>query len=216
MPPPLPPNYKPTTKECSQSLRYTFSEPELKECGKRLAETHSKLAELERDKKRVTSDFGAKISAVKAEGSSLAEKVSTGYEVRDIACTATMDTPTIGKKRITRNDTGEEVEIIAMTPTENSEATDARAKAEYDHNNPPLELGADAVTEVNGDEKSEEEQSAESNEAANPENTLPEGEQGGESEDENAGDEPDPAPSAKPKKKGKGAKASETKPGDDF
>jgi hypothetical protein len=203
---PLPSNYKPATKDCSQQLRYQFNNDELIERGKKLSETHSKYAQLENDKKRVVTDFTAKMTAVKAEASSLAEMVSTGYELRDIPCTATMDTPTIGKKRITRNDTSEEVSIEPMTPSENGEAQDARAKAEYDLANPVLELDA-----PNKEVKTEEEHTEAANEAANPENTLPaakEGEGEALSTEEQA-----ELTGGNKKKKGKGKASS---PGDDF
>jgi len=149
----IPTNYVPATKPCSQQLRYQFNDDELKERGKKLAETHSKLASLELDKKRIVTSITAQVSAVKAEAGNLAEMVSTGYEVRDIPCTATMDTPTIGKKTIRRDDTGEEVEVQPMTPSENSEAQDARAKAEYDLKNPVLDLEEVKPEEPKTDEK---------------------------------------------------------------
>lgn len=202
----LPSNYKPETKDCSQQLRYHFNNEELIERGKKLSETHSKLGQLELDKKRVVTDFTAKVSAVKSEATSLAEMVSTGYEVRDIACTATMDTPTIGKKRVTRNDTGEEVAIEPMTPSENSSAQDARAKAEYDLKNPVLDLENPAIAEL-GD-RSEADHNAEANAAANPENNLPESNEAAPPEEESPdGEEAPPA-----KKKAKKA----SKPSDEF
>lgn len=203
----LPSNYNPATKDCSQQLRYQFSDSELIERGKKLSETHAKLSQLELDKKRVVTDFTGKVSAVKAEASSLAEMVSTGYEIRDIPCTATMDTPTIGKKRITRNDSGEEVVIEPMTPSENSDAQDARAKAEYDLKNPVLDLEAPEITETTV--TTDEQHTAESNETANPESTLP---AAGEPE-ENAGDQPPETPTP-PTKKGKDKKT--PKPEDEF
>lgn len=195
------PNYVPAKKDCSQQLRYLFNNDELREQGKRLAETHDKLDELERDKKRVTTDFTAKISAVKAEAGSLAAKVSTGYELRDIPCAAVMDTPKIGMKRITRNDTGEVTSEEPMTPTEQSDATDARAKAKYDHEQPALKLvdgPAVTVKEGGGEEEetgggtpmTEEEKAALTNKPEPDEEEEPE------------------------KKKGKGKKAA--KPGEDF
>lgn len=150
------PNYVPLKKDCSQQLRYLFNSDELREQGKRLAETHSKLDELDKDKKRVTSEFTSKINAVKAEAGSLSAKVNTGYELRDILCTAVMDTPKLGMKRITRNDTGEVVSEEPMTPTENRDATDARAKAKYDHEQPALKLvDGPAVTVKEGDGEEE-------------------------------------------------------------
>lgn len=195
------PNYVPSKKDCSQQLRYLFNSDELREQGKRLAETHSKLDELEKDKKRVTSDFTAKINAVKAEAGSLSAKVNTGYELRDILCAAVMDTPKLGMKRITRNDTGEVVSEEPMTPTENSDATDARAKAKYDHEQPALKLvDGPAVTVKEGDGEgtalTEEERKSLSGAAA---------------EDHEADQEEEAEPE---KKKGKGKKPA--KPGEDF
>jgi hypothetical protein len=206
-----PSNYVPKTEPCTQQLRYQFSEKELLERGKKLAETNSKLAEIKNDKARVVKDFAAKESAVTAEAVSLAAMVNTGHEVREIPCTATMDTPSIGKKRITRDDTGEEVEIQPMTPSQNNDAQDARAKAEYDLKNPVLDLEAP---------KSDEEHTAESNEKHNPENNLPEkeeepGDEPKEGEGEALSDEEQAElTGTKPDKKKKGKKSAS--PGDDF
>lgn len=195
------PNYVPAKKECSQQLRYLFNNDELREQGKRLAETHDKLDELERDKKRVTTDFAAKISAVKAEAGSLAANVSTGYQLRDILCTAVMDTPKLGMKRITRNDSGEVVSEEPMTPTENSDATDARAKAKYDHEQPALKLvDGPAVTVKEGDGE-EDENDGEGTPMTEEEKAALT------TSDEPEEEEPE-------KKKGKGKKAA--KPGEDF
>jgi hypothetical protein len=205
--PTIPENYKPTTKPCSQQLRYQFNDAELLERGKKLAETNHKLAEIKNDKARVVKDYSAKESAVTAEAVSLSGMVSTGYEVREIACTATMDTPKIGQKRITRDDTGEEVEIQPMTPSENNEAQDARAKAEYDLKNPVLDLE---------EPKSDEQHTAEANEKHDPENTLPEkDDEPKEGEGETLSEEEQAElTGAKPDKKKKGKKS--TSPGDDF
>jgi hypothetical protein len=198
-------NYIPEKKDCSQSLRYQFTDAELKERGKKLAETHSKLAQLEADKKRIVSNFGAQVSAVKAEANLLADCVSTGYELRDIPCTATMDAPTIGKKTITRNDTGEQIEVQQMTPSENSSAQDARARAEYEAKNPVLDFVPEPVAETTDQAATDA-----ANEAANPdpagEEVLPGSDAAGEGEDEEAPLEPS-------KKKGKKAAA---KPSDEF
>ena len=48
-------------------LRYTFTQAEIIEQGKKLAEANTKITQIENDQKRVVSDFKAKAAQVEAE-----------------------------------------------------------------------------------------------------------------------------------------------------
>lgn len=161
----------PITKTVTQKLRHHYSNTELLETGKKLGETHSTYRQLEADKKRVVAEYTSKMSAVKSESQSLSEVINTGYDIRDIECTVTMDFPTRGNKTITRNDTGEEVCAETMTPSENSDSDARRKKEEFDLKNPVLPM--DGVIDVDGKEETDEEATAQANEDSNPETGLP-------------------------------------------
>ncbi len=106
------------TKPTKHNCRYRFSDAELLQIGKELAEQNSELSALEQDKKRVVADFGAKISAKESDVSIAVNKIQTGYEWRDLACTIHYNTPKAGKKRVIRDDTNEQVDERDMTPDE--------------------------------------------------------------------------------------------------
>jgi hypothetical protein len=105
-------------KKSKRNLRCKFTNDELLVIGKELAEHNGSLAALENDKARVVSDFAAKIKGAEAHISIMANKISTGYEFRDVPVTITMHTPVVGRKTIKRDDTSEQVSIEDMTPDE--------------------------------------------------------------------------------------------------
>jgi hypothetical protein len=86
--------------------------------GKELAEANGQLTALEEDKKRVVSDFTAKVAAKEAEVSIGVNKIQSGYEWRELPCTITFNDPAAGKKTIRRDDTLESVAVENMTQDE--------------------------------------------------------------------------------------------------
>lgn len=128
---------KKSAKEIRRSkrqLRTELSDAELLQAGKDLAEKTSSLRVLEEDAKRSASDFKARITAAQSEISVISNRVNTGYEYRVVSCTERLDTPRIGKKRITRDDTKELVAIEEMTASE--------MQRELPIEQPPKEAGA--------------------------------------------------------------------------
>ena len=106
------------TKKTKRLLRVMLTKEELLVAGKTQADKSLELGTLEADRKRTADDFKAKISAIESEVGQLANKVSTGYEYRDVTCTEYLGDPEPDKKRIIRDDTGEEVAIENMTESE--------------------------------------------------------------------------------------------------
>lgn len=70
----------------TKHLRCNLTESELLLFGRELAETTNELAQLEADKKRVVSDFAAKITERESRINRLSGVISTGYEFRDVEC----------------------------------------------------------------------------------------------------------------------------------
>ena len=123
-----------------RNLRWIFTQPEILEISKRLAEKNGAVVTLEDEKKRATKDYAARISTVENEVNDLARKVTNGYEFRDIDCRVVFDLPKPGMKTITRLDTLEQVGVEEMTfpekqltiPAVDEAAPEKAAKPETD------------------------------------------------------------------------------------
>lgn len=105
------------TKKENLNLQYKFSPDELRQLGRYLAESQIQLRQLDDDRKCVVDEWKARISAKEAEIVSLSNKVSSGYEYRDISCEITLNEP-INKKTARRLDTGEVVWVRDLTDSE--------------------------------------------------------------------------------------------------
>jgi len=99
----------------TEYLQYTFSPDELKDIAGQLARRNTEAAELEERKKQVVTDFGAQITASKAEISRLSRLYCNGYEYRNIDCEVRLNDPASGRATIIRTDTGEVVRVRSMT-----------------------------------------------------------------------------------------------------
>ncbi len=78
------------------------------------ADLNERLANLEAEKKSVTSDFASKIAAVEGEIASDSNHIRSGYEYRSLDCTIHFDKPRAGRKQFIRDDNGEIVGDEAM------------------------------------------------------------------------------------------------------
>lgn len=107
-----------TVTKAQEFVSYEFPPDELKELSSELAKTTQEKAELVAEKKSVTSEFSAKINSADATIQSLANKVTSGREMRYVDVEITMNTPEIGKKQCKRIDTGEEVWTKKMNSDE--------------------------------------------------------------------------------------------------
>ena len=105
----------PTVKNVKRQLRCAFTSTELLVIGKSLAELRQQREALENDKKRVVSDFSAKLAAVDAEESIAANKIASGYEIRAVECRVLLDAPERGQKTLVRLDTDEVAAVEEMT-----------------------------------------------------------------------------------------------------
>jgi hypothetical protein len=102
-------------KKDKRHLRVNLDNAELLAAGKSNADKTIELNTLNNDEKRIKDDFKAKKSALEAEIQSLSNKISTGYEYRNVTVTVFLADPAPDKKRIIRDDTGELVAIEDMT-----------------------------------------------------------------------------------------------------
>ncbi len=106
------------SKTSRRWLRVTLTQDELLAAGKLQADKSLELGVIEGDRKRIADDFKAKTSALEAELGSLAGKISTGYEFRYVTCTEYLGEPEADKKRVVRNDTGEDIGVEVMSEAE--------------------------------------------------------------------------------------------------
>ncbi|HYE30259.1 MAG TPA: hypothetical protein VEH27_02420 [Methylomirabilota bacterium] len=106
------------TKKTKRTLQCNFNEAELLAIGKDLAQQHSQLVALENDKKRVVADFQARIATVEAAISIASNKISTGYEYRDVPCTEILGSPKPDQKTVIRDDNNAVVGTWTMSAEE--------------------------------------------------------------------------------------------------
>ena len=108
----------------SRYLRYDFTDAELLATGKQLGEATNKKARIEEELQQVKSQFKFKIDEQDATIGKLTSAVTTGYEMRNVPCTVTLNKPKNGKKTIVRDDNGKEVAVENMTQDEMQETLD--------------------------------------------------------------------------------------------
>ena len=108
------------TAKITRSLMVSLTENEIRSCATELARVTASQAELEDEKKAVTSGFKNRIDRCVADCRALAQKVTTRRELRDIDCEWS---PTDGGKMIlTRTDTGEIIDTRKMTEEEHQQS----------------------------------------------------------------------------------------------
>lgn len=110
---------RPTKTE--RFLRCHFTDAELLTISKGMSQAVATRTQTENDKKRMAKEFDARIATYDAEIDLASEKVRSGYECRNIACSVAYNSPRIGMKEIRRDDTGELVEVLQMSASEMQE-----------------------------------------------------------------------------------------------
>lgn len=102
----------------SNWLRYTFTEEEIANFSRKLAEETQLLESAEAEKKVAVAQFSERIARHKGTSSGAARNICMGYEMRMVECDVILDTPTVGAARVIRKDTGEVVKERAMSSEE--------------------------------------------------------------------------------------------------
>ncbi len=114
----------------TEYLKYHYTDQEIAEAARELANANRKRSSLEQRKKEVDSAIKAEIECENSIIGRLSNLIGTGFEYRDIPVTIELDTPEVGKKRIVRLDTGEEVSVKPMTDSDRQMVLDLQTKAE--------------------------------------------------------------------------------------
>jgi hypothetical protein len=105
-------------KKTELSLRVVYTERELLEIGKKLAEANRELDAAESEKKQITATLKAKCDGIAARVSQHSGEISSGYTYRMVPCEVHFDMPAPGQKTTVRLDTKEVIDTEAMTLAE--------------------------------------------------------------------------------------------------
>lgn len=98
-------------------LRYDFSAVEIHDLSLEMANKTQEISQVQAEKKSVTSSFKSRLDILGTSVTSLADKVSSGYEMREVQCDIAYHKPKQGMKTLTRKDTGVKFEE-KMTDTD--------------------------------------------------------------------------------------------------
>ena len=98
-------------------LRHDFSKDEIDEMNKRLARQTQALRHKEGEKKAITAQFSSEIESIDAELGSLADKLNSGFEHRQMKCVVNFDWDK-GKKHAIHPETGEIVQTQDISDEE--------------------------------------------------------------------------------------------------
>ena len=101
-----------------ESVKYQFTNDEMRELGGALAREAQIVFDLREQKKNATASLTASITAANKRVGDLTTKINNGYEMREVEVIAEMDKPRPGIKTIWRVDTGEELRKEPMTMQE--------------------------------------------------------------------------------------------------
>lgn len=105
-------------KKTEISLRVIYTEKELLEIGKKLAEANRELEAAESEKKSITGTLKAKCDGIAARISQHSGELTNGYTYRSVPCEVRFDHPTKGMKTTIRLDSNETITTEAMTLAE--------------------------------------------------------------------------------------------------
>lgn len=108
-------------KKGERQLRVEFTEKEILEHAKKLAEANAELKRAEDNKKAVTSQLKADCDSISSRIAVLSGKINDGFEYRQINVETTFDDPKRGMKTTRRLDTNDVIETETMTGAEMQE-----------------------------------------------------------------------------------------------
>ena len=108
-------------KKSERQLRVEFTEKEILEQAKKLAEANAELHRAEDNKKAVTSQLKADCDSISSRIAVLSGKINDGFEYRQVNVETTYDDPKRGMKTTRRLDTNEVIECETMTGAEMQE-----------------------------------------------------------------------------------------------
>lgn|SRR5574337_1236297 len=100
-----------------RELKCVLTEEEVLKYSRELAKKNQDRLQVESDKKAVMADYKDKLETLTTAIGRLSRTVSNGYEHRQVKCTWLYDWKA-GKKTLSRQDTGERVDVADIAPHE--------------------------------------------------------------------------------------------------
>lgn len=101
-----------------ESVKYVFSQDEIRELGEALAREAQTVMDLKDEKKASVAGFNARIEAANSRVVGLTDRINSGFEMREVECLVLLETPRPGLKRLIRADTNEHIRDEPMTVAE--------------------------------------------------------------------------------------------------
>jgi len=129
-------------KQTDRDLRVEFTERELLEIGKRLAEANRELVAADDNRKAMASQLKARCDGIQARVDELSNQLTAGYTFRRVPCEVRFDAPSRGLKSVYRLDTGALLETESMTHDERQAELPGIAVDQASHweKRPPAEV----------------------------------------------------------------------------
>lgn len=90
-----------------KNLRYLFTDEEKLGLSLELAKVNQEMESIEEEKKEAMADYRNRLLTKQGRCSVLAQKVTTGFEFRNIECEVEYHVPKRNQKTFVRKDTGE-------------------------------------------------------------------------------------------------------------
>lgn len=107
--------------KCAEYLKYDFSEDEQRENAQKLARKNRNLAEHALKKKQLAADLKLEEEGLNSDIATLSRHVTDAYDFRMVDCRIVYNMPMVGRKEISRIDTGELVRTDSMNEEERQE-----------------------------------------------------------------------------------------------
>ncbi len=117
-------------KRYEEFLKCDYTKDEMLEMGHDLSRASQSRRSLEQQKKQIDAQLKGQIEEQNTAIERLSNAIFNGCEWRNVECRVELDTPSTGRKRIVRIDTGEEVRIILMTDEDRQLVMDLQNEAE--------------------------------------------------------------------------------------
>jgi len=130
----------------NRSLKYVFTRDELQEISTELANKTQEQRSLEDEKKSITSTYGSRINEAKEQISQAANKVASGYDLRQIDCKVEYHVPKEGVKTLTRLDIDENRDGMRKEWTEKMNSMDYNLWTQYQEYNAEVIEGREEET----------------------------------------------------------------------
>lgn len=114
--------------EIKEHLRVLFTDEEKLKLSEKLADKLQEKARVEASKRMAAAQFKRELESIDGELEEMTDLIQCGYKMQNVDCSVYYNDPSPGKKRIVRNDTGEETGVYIMNSNELQMALDLEGR----------------------------------------------------------------------------------------